>query len=104
MTTETFKLSELKKNDLLGKEGEVILKIIGGTPFKYFLKLILKDGNLDISEKGIFLNGKPYSTMMVGKAEREKMAKHGVQQIILKKEEVFVKMAGNQSFNIIMDY
>ncbi len=97
-----FQLSELRKMDL-DKDQKKILGLIDSAPFKFFLKWILKSGDLIVNEKGIKLNGKEYSNALIGKQQQKQMTEHGIQELSIKKEQITVKMGNNGLFKIILD-
>ncbi len=102
MAEQIYKISELKKDKSLGKEGEAIFAMTDSWGFKKFMEYILKDGRFEASEKGMFLNGKGFSNFLLNGKFKE-ASTHGVKHVIIEQRKLYVKMSDNEVFTVILD-
>lgn len=100
---KALRLSEFRQQENIGEDEKKILKLLGSTSFKFFLKYILRDGELSIGSDGIKMNGKDYNFDMIGKKEREKMSENGITNIIIKKDFMSITMKNEPPFDVIID-
>ncbi len=97
-----FRLSELRTMDM-DNEQKNILKMVDSKPFRFFLKWVLKDGEMHISEKGVFMNGKNASMPFLGKTQQEQMSKNGIKELFIKKDRMKVIVNDKETIEIILD-
>ncbi len=97
-----FRLSKIKEMELSDTERKAI-GLIDNAAFKFFLKFVLRNGELKVSPEGSEMNGKAFPNSFITKDQMQKMKDHDIVMLSITKGKMVLKMKNNEGFTVILD-